>query len=140
MQQCFLERTPFDDHVSGLLTTPEGRELYTLERPWRSNQPFVSCIPDGTYIIEPYDSPKFGKVYIVSGGTVNRFPSPHHVRSGILFHPANKVNELEGCIAPGMDINAHGVISKSRLACELLFTDLQWKPAMLFISGIDNFG
>ena len=30
-----------------------GKQLYTCERPWLDNAPFVSCIPEGEYAIKP---------------------------------------------------------------------------------------
>lgn len=140
MQSVFLERTGLPDHTEGIITLENGRELFCLERPWRNNRPFDSCIPDGVYLMEPYDSPKFGQVYIISGGTVSKFPSEHHQRYGILFHPANKVIELQGCVAPGTKMHANGTISNSGLGCKLLFEGLNWEPAMLFISGLDEVG
>lgn len=80
MKTLHLERNPNPAQTDGILTMPSGREFYTLEQAWRNNRPFDSCIPDGVYLIEPYKSPKFGDVYILSGGTVSKFKSPHHQR------------------------------------------------------------
>lgn len=137
MIQLFLEREYHDQHTAGYLSLESGREFATLERAWRNNRPFDSCIPEGVYLIEPYDSPKFGSVYIVSGGTVSKFKSPHHARYGILFHPANHAHQLAGCIAPGYDLD-DGFLTSSRSACKLLFEELNNQPAMLFISGTFN--
>lgn len=67
----------------------------TLELPWKMNSPNLSCIPAGQYICTPYMSPKFGKTYQVMNV---------HGRTYILFHPANLVTQLEGCIAVGESI------------------------------------
>lgn len=47
-----LKRTYYDTHTEGVLTLPDGQEIYTLERPWLDNEPSVSCIPEGQYIIQ----------------------------------------------------------------------------------------
>lgn len=65
----------------------------SLERPWKDNEQFVSCIPDGVYPIQwTYGKHKVGDCYEV--GEVKG-------RAGVLIHTANLVTELEGCIAPG---------------------------------------
>lgn len=74
---------------------------YTVERPWKNNEPFVSCIPDGEYTCEWYDSPRFGRTLAIIGGTVSLFPSPQHDRSAILFHVGNWPHNFEGCIGLG---------------------------------------
>lgn len=72
----------------------------TLERPWKNNEPFVSCIPPDIYRMERVVSPKFGETFEVVG-----VPN----RTKIAFHPANKPTEIQGCIAPGMWIGqVHG--------------------------------
>lgn len=92
---------------------------YAIEREWASNRPRVSCIPEGEYMVSPYRSPKFGESLIVEGGTVGKFPAPGYARSGILFHPANRAIELQGCIAPGMDlgvVDGQWAVTRSRAA------------------------
>ena len=72
---------------------------FTCERPWKDNKPYVSCILTGTFkwkISMFY--PKNGRPYKcieilnVEGRTL------------IKMHIANCPDELEGCIAPGMQI------------------------------------
>ena len=58
--------TPFG--TFGTLLTDKGHPLIiTLENPWRNNEPFVSCIPVGTYAFNRHLSPKFGETFIVEG-------------------------------------------------------------------------
>ena len=136
-QALYLLREPSDKQTSGVLTMPSGREFYTLEQAWRNNKPFESCIPDGAYLIEPYDSPKFGPVYIVSGGTVSKFPTPKQHRWGILLHPANRVGELQGCIALGMSTSGDN-LTNSKLAHTLFLEELAGNSAMLFVTGLES--
>lgn len=135
--QLYLQREPSEKQTDGVLVMPSGRELFTLEQAWRNNKPFESCIPDGAYLIEPYDSPKFGRVYIVSGGMVSKFPTPKQHRWGILFHAANRVSELQGCIALGMGRSGDNLIN-SKLAHKLFTEELAGNSAMLFIAGVES--
>jgi Family of unknown function (DUF5675) len=70
-------------------------EAFTVERPWLDNQPFVSCIPDGTYPLQRFHSSRFGHVWMVC-----EVPN----RSSILIHPANWPSDVEGCIGLGKEI------------------------------------
>lgn len=90
--------------------------LKTVELPWRYNERRISCIPEGIYEVVPRTSRKHGLHFHVLNV---------QDRSLILFHVANFVRELEGCIAPGLnhsDIDADGVIDvvHSRAAMERL--------------------
>ena len=61
----------------------------TLELPWLDNKPFISCIPSGNYICKRYHS----------DGHPNTFQIVDvPERSGILFHIANTIKDLQGCI------------------------------------------
>ncbi len=92
-------------------------EFKTIELPWRENTRFISCIPEGIYI----------------GRAINRWSNGAYAihildvpgRSEILFHIANFVRQLEGCVAPGMrirDIDNDGIldVEKSGVAMRLL--------------------
>lgn len=72
--------------------TGRGLDLYTVERPWTGNTPFESCIPEGVYVCRWVVSPRFGRTIEVTG-----VPE----RSEILFHVANTMDDLEGCIGLG---------------------------------------
>ncbi len=62
-------------------TETEGRLLVadqqyaTIERPWRGNERFVSCIPDGEYMLEPWDRPNGDKVFILVNPDLDVYPS-----------------------------------------------------------------
>ena len=61
----------------------------TLELPWRDNEPYISCIPEGTYNCHRYGSPKFENTFQICN-----VPK----RTYILFHRANTIDDLRGCI------------------------------------------
>lgn len=71
-------------------------KFYTLEKPWKDNKTFISCIYPGLFKVVPFSGTKFKKVFEVSGV---------EGRTAILFHPANHVGELKGCIAIGNKIS-----------------------------------
>lgn len=74
---------------------------FTVERPWVNNTEKVSCIPEGEYQLIPHNSPKFGNTFALSGDTVSEYPDPNKARALVLIHPANDMNDLEGCIGLG---------------------------------------
>lgn len=73
----------------------DGEVFWTLERPWLDNQPFISCIPQGTYDLKWRQSPKFGWTW-----SLEDVPD----RTYILIHSANWSRQLHGCIALGMEL------------------------------------
>ena len=85
-------------------------------------------------MIEPWLSPTHGECYIVSGGTVGKMEGR---RTHILFHPANAVSELQGCIALGLGWWGKN-LRDSRAAHKLFMQDMAGESAMLFVSGLEN--
>jgi len=88
--------------------------LSTMENPWRFNEPYVSCIPEGTYIVKPYNSEKYHKTY-----KVQDVPG----RTGILFHTGNFEQDTEGCILPGLmagELAGKPAVKSSALAMKAL--------------------
>jgi hypothetical protein len=109
-----------------------GRILcVTLELPWRGNQRNVSCIPHGIYNLRRRASwsrsREIGHTYEVDG-----VPG----RSGILFHPGNTAEDIEGCIAPGTyvaQVNGHRGVARSLPAYKKLIQhiDTQAQPRLV---------
>lgn len=99
-----LERFAYmPNYTLGKLYGPAGVEVYTLERPWRDNQPYVSCIPCGLYSLRQ-------GTFLRGGGVPNLefVDSETLPRTHIEIHPANTVDELHGCIAPGLSYSHEG--------------------------------
>ena len=67
--------------------------LWTVECPWRENQRFTSCIPDGQYALSAFDSPAHRDSWQI-------IDVPD--RDGILIHVGNSVVNVTGCIAVGI--------------------------------------
>lgn len=122
-----LARKPDDgenERTRGLMTCPavpgaDALACVTLERPWRDNQPKVSCIPAGIYQVVITLSPKFGRLM------------PHLLnvpgRTEIECHWGNTVVDTDGCILTGTTETQYG-IAWSRLAFGKLFP---WLTAAL---------
>lgn len=101
METITLQRfayTPWG--VFGRLVYGDFR-AFTVERPWVNNQARVSCIPDGVYNLEWFDSPKFGPTWAIVGGSVTLYPTATSKRSLVLIHTANTMDDLLGCIGLG---------------------------------------
>lgn len=82
---------------------------YTLER--APNDPIHKSIPAGRYRVTLYKSPHWAADYPEGVPLVNDVPG----RSFIEIHPANKVEQLEGCIALG-HVKAGDEVEQSRAA------------------------
>ena len=65
---------------------------FTIEEVWNNNSPSISCIPIGVYPLKRGRFPKHGETF-----QVMEVPN----RSAILFHVANTILDIEGCIGPG---------------------------------------
>ena len=100
------------DHVAGLLKFGDNHELacWTLECPWRENQIFTSCCPDGTYPLVAFDSPDHPGCWVLT-------PVPG--RTGVLIHVGNTVEDTQGCILIGQQQEA-GKVLQSRDALRML--------------------
>ncbi|MEO0422620.1 MAG: DUF5675 family protein [Pseudomonadota bacterium] len=126
----------------GSLVIPQddGTELrlYTVERPWRNNERGVSCIPEGLYHVSPYSRPSNGDgVYILQGRTVSHFDQPGIARFGVLIHAANRCDEVQGCIAPGVAIAPNApLVTSSRVAMRMLRQHFGEDDWMLSIDSV----
>lgn len=118
---------------------------YAIERAWKFNAPGISCIPDGQYLAEPYDSPTHGYSYIIHNEQigVTKFEHPT-MRWGILIHAANIPSQLSGCIAPVTGFQIMTIKGKtefgghsSNKAKEKLFALLNKEPVKLIIKPND---
>ena len=107
-----LTRTYFPEGIQGGLEWKGTLVCYTIELPWLENQRRISCIPEGSYILQQRYSPKF-KWHL----HLMNVPG----RDLILIHPANDANkELLGCIAPVTKYTGKGKGSGSRKAFKKL--------------------
>jgi hypothetical protein len=76
--------------------------------------PRQSCVPVGTYTLQPHQSVNFPNTYALVNPSLGVWYQPHQIpagqkwgRSAILIHVANRVRDLVGCIGIGKE---HGAI------------------------------
>ena len=116
-----LERMTYTDKSTiGELSIDGEFCCYTLERPCRDNHGPMA-IPPGRYELGIHDSPKFKRLLPI----LKDVPG----RSYILIHPANKPEELEGCIAVGTR-HGHDEVFDSRKAFEPLCAEILKRVGM----------
>ena len=100
-----LERFAYlDTGTFGRLAVGHDQTFYTVEAPWKNNQPFISCIPEGLYELQPHDSRKYGEVYALVNPEmgVTHYKEQSSLRYACLLHVANWPKDVQGCIGPGM--------------------------------------
>ena len=91
----------------GVMTVGDHK-LYTVEQDWEDNKRNVSCIPNGTYALEYYHSPRHGNSFIISNVELNIGKFPGEARRDVcLIHKANLASQLQGCIAPGLSLGLY---------------------------------
>jgi hypothetical protein len=96
--------------------------IYTVERPWKHNAPYVSCIPEGEY--------EMRKRYFQRGNydTWEIVGVPE--RTLILIHKANLPNEVKGCIGVGLRLGClrgAWAVLESSMALDKLLSQLHDK-------------
>lgn len=92
--KLILKRTYYDDATLGMLSI-EGQDnpvWFTIECPWLDNASKISCIPEGTYKVIPYNSSDHPDVWQILN-VLNRHT--------VLIHIGNWVHDVKGCIAVG---------------------------------------
>ena len=99
--------------TDGVLYAP-GYRAMTLEPPWKDNQDDVSCIPPGTYAVEPFDSPDHPDTFQIMG-----VPD----RDDILIHIGNVWGDTNGCILAGTGygrvLGDDGITGSEKAICKL---------------------
>ena len=110
--QLILKRYCYSaTETEGRLLLNDNEKLFTLERPWRpglpGGMPFESCVPDGEYELIPHRRPNGDSVFALRNPDLGVYYTEQERgdRSGrylILIHSANFVEQVVGCIAPGM--------------------------------------
>lgn len=126
MRHLELVRSYLPDRTIGLIKL-SAVELKTLERPWKNNEPNISCIPEGTYIVNRDETGKH-RYYRVEG-VANR--------TLIEIHVANKPSHLQGCIALGYEFTHMFDLLDSTNACDLFLGELGDEPFTLTIRSFN---
>lgn len=95
--------------------------LYTVEKEWKNNEPFHSCIPAGTYDLKPHKSPKHGDCFALENPNVGVTIFGPSQRTHCLIHVANWASEVHGCIGVGLSFHPSkwGVANSAKALAEL---------------------
>lgn len=96
----------------------------TMEEIWAKNVRSQSCIPEGTYKCRRNIFPRTGETFEVTA-----VPN----RTAILFHVANTIANVEGCIGPG---NSFGTVDGMWGVHESLQA---YKRFMKHLEGVNEF-
>lgn len=115
--------------------------LATLEEPWipdpdgpggqrREKGLRESCIPDGTYALQPHSSDRFDRVWALSNPHLGVYYQPAEIprgqtwgRSAILIHAGNTTADTLGCVLVGLRharISSEYTVLESRAALDQL--------------------
>jgi hypothetical protein len=110
--QLLLQRYNYSDtETEGRLWVNDDEHIFTLERPWidgmPGGMPFESCVPDGEYELIPHTRQNGDQVYALRNPDCGVYytDQERNGRDGrylILIHSANWVEQVVGCIAPGL--------------------------------------
>lgn len=135
MKKLVLERYTYGSSGTiGFLEIEEGEfACYTIERPWLGNRPDVSCIPEGVYpvILSRYNRGDYDCYEVLS---VPR-------RTLIKFHIANTMDDLMGCIGPGLDvgrINGLPAVTDSSRAFGNFMDYMNGENGILHVKGTNH--
>ena len=119
----YLDRFAYTMYgVFGMLRY-DGMKLFTVERPWSDNQRNVSCIPTGAYPLK--------LTHFIHGD----YPAYELLdvpgRDSILIHIGNTMDDVRGCIAPGLMLGWVGkkwAVVESKLAFERFMEHMNGVP------------
>lgn len=131
--ELVLTRFAYGDEATFGRLSVDGRTLYTVERPWRSNLPRVSCIPEGRYRCRP-------RMFFRGGyPAIEVLDVPG--RSHILFHVGNRAGDVEGCIAIGTRLGSladEWAVLESRTAFAVLMASFGGREFDLQIEQVEG--
>lgn len=110
--QLVLERYCYSEtETEGHLWLNDSEYVYTLERPWIDDvpggMPFESCVPDGEYSLRHHVRPNGDRVFALWNPDLHVYYTKqergdNEGRYLILLHSANWIEQIVGCIAPGL--------------------------------------
>ncbi|MDB6085194.1 MAG: hypothetical protein JWN43_3075 [Gammaproteobacteria bacterium] len=115
MYLSLIRDTATPGYCLGVLTAG-ALTFQSIERPWIDAPPGLgghaqtSCVPPGVYELVLHSSPKHPRAFALVNGKLDVFHQPgdvppdrrRYARTDVLLHPANFVEELQGCLALGL--------------------------------------
>jgi len=108
-----LTRFCYAPHVTFGQMVIDGTTFYSVEQPWRDNEPLISCIPEGVYKCtwQPTstsvpDSYEHHTWYVSStDGERGLVGYDFGVRTRIAWHIGNTAGDVTGCLAFGLRLS-----------------------------------
>lgn len=147
MTELVLKRYCYSDtHTEGRLYLPSDEHFYTMERPWiggvPGGMPFKSCVPDGQYELIPYRRSNGDDVYALRNPDLGVYFTKDEKgdapgRYKILCHAGNFVEDVVGCIAPGIGTTIHNnrpMVTSSRQAMKRIMAH-KWETIIIKPTG-----
>jgi len=108
-----LTRFCYAPHATFGQMVIDGTTFYSVEKPWRDNEPYISCIPEGKYrcVWRPTSTSvpaSFGlHTWYVEGGN-EMVGFDFGVRTRIAWHIGNTADDVTGCAAFGLRLGTVG--------------------------------
>lgn len=100
--RMILERFCYSDMGTFGRLKVDGFECYTVEQPWRNNEPFKSCVPEGPYLVKRTSTPAHSNTFVLINEDLDVYEHKQGKgRYAILIHVGNNIHDVVGCIAPG---------------------------------------
>lgn len=103
----------------------------SVEQPWNNNRPFHSCVPEGQYNLIPFDSPKYGKVFLLHNPDLNVYAHKEQRKNDtdrylcIFAHKGSYPDDFQGCIGIGdRFIESLNMVTNTRKTCAELMDKL----------------
>ena len=88
MTKITLDTISFNNCTVGKLYVDGVLLCYTIEKPWKNNEPMISCVPAGVYELNPCKSHRFGDTYCLENTDLGVSLHRDTKRTNILFHKA----------------------------------------------------
>ena len=113
----------------------QGKEWFTVEKPWDNNKRNISCIPEGNYTANRYLSPtpSRGEVW-----QLNNVPN----RTFIQIHRGNTEKDVVGCIAVGKHLgairNQWAILNSRKAFEEIMEATKDLEEINIFITHYDQ--
>lgn len=106
MANIVLRRNYLDNCTLGKWSLNGIHLVYTVERPWLSNQVGISCVSHGIYdLIFMKNHPKFGDCWYLENPDLGVTIMGPSTRTEIFVHVANFTHNVIGCIGPGLRLH-----------------------------------
>jgi hypothetical protein len=149
MKKLLLERRPTTaTECEGFLSF-DKEILATIERPWvpfdtPGGKPYESCVPDGVYDLHYHTRPNGDEVVAL----INPLLGVHYLEEDvpdqggrflILLHKGNWVDDIVGCVAPGLSFGGSSrgpMVKSSKAAMSRIMDYLDGDTATLEIKYI----